>query len=336
MLENWFEQNGAKLIKIYQNLAPTSVGKNIQHVHELEKGMSANDIVILSDTQNIGESVRKQLWKLHYPWKDIQVIDLGIVRNGSLDFIKTIFHELIHDQVRVICISENNEIIRAYLSCLAGIRTRHNLMHITSRPDTDIEVFDRKDSNTTYLGVQGHISSFDTHENSLNIRLGEVKDNVFQVEPFCRNQDVVVWDIQSMKYNEFPGHSTLGPAGIDAEEMTQISRYLGFNDKLKGFFIKGFEPNLDKDDQGAKLIAQCIWYYLDALNLCTKEDLHHREDFIEYVVDIDMLDDPIVFIKGKKTGRWWFKNEKTNELSPCSENDYKIACMNDIPARLLL
>jgi len=84
------------------------------------------------------------------------------------------------------------------------------------------------------------------------------------------------------------------------------------------------------------LIAQAIWYFTEAKDQCLAENINSTEDFLEFLVDIQGLEEPISFIKAKKSGRWWIKSNTQTDLIPCSYKDYLTACKNEIPEKLLL
>jgi formiminoglutamase len=63
---------------------------------------------------------------------------------------------------------------------------------------------------------------------------------------------------------------------------------------------------------------------------------------VEYIVELKPHDYTLTFWKSQKTGRWWIqvpvetshKNQR-HRLIPCSYNDYKSACQDELPERLI-
>jgi hypothetical protein len=68
-----------------------------------------------------------------------------------------------------------------------------------------------------------------------------------------------------------------------------------------------------------------------------------HQDFIKYRCDFNYNNTPIVFIKSKRTSRWWMKIEHPAEPNninltltvPCSYEDYQIAADGETPERYL-
>ncbi|MBP6624086.1 MAG: arginase, partial [Chitinophagaceae bacterium] len=60
--------------------------------------------------------------------------------------------------------------------------------------------------------------------------------------------------------------------------------------------------------------------------------LTHLDQFLEY--QITFTDNNTLFLKSKRTNRWWMKLANDN-FTPCTQKDYITACNNEIPERWL-
>jgi hypothetical protein len=121
------------------------------------------------------------------------------------------------------------------------------------------------------------------------------------------------------------------PNGFFGDEICQLARYAGMSSELSSFGIYGYQTELDKNKQGAKLIAQMLWYFVDGYQVRKNESpLDNREEFIEYHVSLTGND--TLFLKSKKTNRWWMQLPE-GTFTPCSYNDYVTAGNNEIPER---
>ncbi len=163
-------------------------------------------------------------------------------------------------------------------------------------------------------------------------RLGKVRENIEEIEPVLRNTDLFSVDINMIKHTDAPA-SSLSPNGFSGEEACALSRYAGMSAQLSTYGIYGYNPDKDRDNLTAKQIAQMLWYFMDGRSVKNKEaQLNHRESFLEFHIAFTDID--TVFLKSKKTGRWWMQLPDKNFV-PCAYSDYLLASNNEIPERWL-
>ncbi|MBU2649965.1 MAG: formimidoylglutamase [Bacteroidetes bacterium] len=174
-------------------------------------------------------------------------------------------------------------------------------------------------------------------------RIGNVRNDMEEVEPIVRNSDMLSIDISAVRFADAPGNNNATPNGFYGEEICRIMRYAGISDKLTSVGIYEYNPSLDIREQTAKLIAQMIWYFIEGYYKRTKDyPVKENEDFLKFLVRIKDQVDEIVFYKSRKSERWWMEIPVESDLKeryerhymvPCSFHDYKIACENNIPER---
>ncbi|NNC84573.1 MAG: formimidoylglutamase [Bacteroidia bacterium] len=173
-------------------------------------------------------------------------------------------------------------------------------------------------------------------------RLGELKGNLKEVEPIVRNADLMSFDISAIQQSDAPGNANASPNGFTGVEACQIMRYAGLSDKISALGIHEYNPMIDVNGQTAHLIAQMLWYFIDGIVNRKKESpFGSKNSFIKYRVPLAKEDHEIVFIKSKKSERWWMEvpvDESKIKLSrhhivPCSYTDYETACNNEMPDR---
>ncbi len=163
-------------------------------------------------------------------------------------------------------------------------------------------------------------------------RLGKVRENIEEIEPVLRNTDLFSVDINMIKHTDAPAN-TLSPNGFSGEEACAISRYAGMSAQLSSYGIYGYQPEKDKDGLTAKQIAQMLWYFMDGRSVKHREaQLNERESFLEFHIAFTDID--TIFLKSKKTGRWWMQLPD-KEFVPCAYSDYLLASNNEIPERWL-
>lgn len=190
----------------------------------------------------------------------------------------------------------------------------------------------------TYFNAQEEIQLldnlfFDTY------RLGKAKQ-LENIEPAFRNADIVSIDMGAVRQSEAPANNNASPNGFYGEEICAIARYAGISDKVSSFGIYEYNSRYDNNHQTANLIAQMIWYFIEGVNFRVKDyPFSGKENYQKFTVILED-DDPLVFYKSNKTGRWWIEIKilsdnkyKRHALIPCTHQDYKEATKQIIPER---
>ena len=287
---------------------PTQLGKHIQILNEHNYDFENIDIVLIGCGELRGQNealnfsngpyeIRKELYKLHYWHPDVKIADLGnIVQGATLNdtkaALKTVLTELT---------SSPNFVRHFNLVGFQSYFVNPNL----------IETFDKL--------------CFDC------IRLGKAREDIEMLEPIMRSTQIASVDINSIRYSDAPANKLASPNGFYGDEMCMITRFAGMSSCLSSFGIYGYIPENDTENITAKLIAQMIWYYIDGVCIEKNESpLSEKDQFIEY--QITFTDNNTLFLKSKKTNRWWMKLP-SDSFIPCSQKDYFTACNNEIPER---
>lgn len=173
-------------------------------------------------------------------------------------------------------------------------------------------------------------------------RLGQIRTDITEVEPILRGADILSFDMSSIRSSDAPATFNQSPNGFYGEEACQVMMYAGVSDKLSGLGIYEYDPSKDKTDQTAALISQMIWYFIEGFTNRKKDvPIHNEQGFTVYRVPIAGNKQEIIFLKSKKTERWWMElpsDKSKNRLIrhnflPCSYKDYEQACNNEVPDR---
>jgi formiminoglutamase len=164
-------------------------------------------------------------------------------------------------------------------------------------------------------------------------RLGKVRENIEDMEPVLRISNLFSFDMSAVRYSDAPANINGSPNGLNGEETCLLTRYAGMSDALTSFGIYGYNHLDDTHEMTAKLIAQMIWYFVDGyLVRRTEAKLTDHDEFMLF--NVSFTDNDTVFIKSKRTNRWWMKLPDQSYV-PCSYNDYLIASNDGIPERWL-
>ncbi|HOI88221.1 MAG TPA: formimidoylglutamase [Lentimicrobium sp.] len=174
-------------------------------------------------------------------------------------------------------------------------------------------------------------------------RLGSLTANIRETEPLVRNADLLSFDIGSIRAADAPGNANATPNGFTGDQACRIVRYAAMSDKLTSIGIFEYNPAYDRMGLTAMLAAQMIWYIFEGFN-ARKKDFPSRESesFIKYIVPTSDFSDGILFLKSRKTDRWWMEvicgadnrqKYASHYIVPCTYEDYQTACNNEIPDR---
>lgn len=190
------------------------------------------------------------------------------------------------------------------------------------------------------LMSKSHISGLE--ENYFEYyRLGSIKSNRGDWEPLMRNQHICLYDANALKIADLPGKANANPSGFTSEEAIQFMRYAMISPKMSFVLFYNLEQKDSIDEVSKVWASQALWYSLQGIESRVYEKPFSNENLVEMVMDNEILDHPISFLKSRKTGRWWVKiptpsAEKTEYYYfPCSENDYRKSGESELPDRIL-
>lgn len=175
-------------------------------------------------------------------------------------------------------------------------------------------------------------------------RIGQMRNNLAEMEPAIRNADLLSFDITAIRSSDAPGNANAQPFGLTGEEACQLCWYAGMNEKLSsaGFY----EYNPDRDDTNKKtasVVATMIWYFIEGFYHRKNEHNFKSNDFLKYVVSMPVEPETLAFYKSKVTEKWWMEvayhkpgaRYTRNSIIPCSYTDYQTATKGEIPERYI-
>jgi len=334
-------------------------------------------IGVLEDRQSIDNSgcalgpdyIRERLYQLNEGGYKTKIADLGNIRQGATVgdtyfALKTVVAELIKNDIIPVIIGGGQDLTYAQYMAYESLEQKVDVVTIDSLFDMDDDFTDQSIETTSIsylnkiflhepnylfnfsnLGYQTYFASqdslrvmdklyFDVH------RLGELSGQINVSEPIIRNASMISFDIGAVRSSDAPGNANATPNGFYGEEACQICRYAGFNDKLSSIGFYEFNPAYDNNGQTAILLAQMIWYFIDGVYNRKKDfPLQPRSQYLIYKTSLKHEDHELVFVKSKKSDRWWMqvpyptggsKNERFH-LVPCRYEDYNLAVSGEMP-----
>lgn len=329
--------------------------------------LDAADIIFLGagDERGNGRSnpattapdvIRKEFYRLYLWHRDLRIADAGNLLPGrsqadAYAALKTVLTELIDAGKTVVILGGSHDLTYAQYQAYASkkyiieVSVADALIDLqeSSPRKSQRFLFDMFMEQPNYIRHYNHIGfqSYFVQPRMLETldklrfdcyRLGKVRENIEEIEPVLRNTDLFSVDVCMIKHTDAPSHS-LSPNGFSGEEACALSRYAGMSNNLSSYGIYGYDPSRDRDNLTAKQISQMLWYFLDGRSVRSKEaQLNERESFLEF--HIAGADISTVFLKSKKTGRWWMQLPDKNFV-PCAYSDYLMASNNELPERWL-
>lgn len=300
--------------------------------------------------------IRKHLYQLYYWHPDIRIADIGNIRTGSdlkdtYAAARTVIAALLEKKKAVIILggshdltlsqygayAQLNQVIEA--CCIDGLIN----LQMNSALRSENFLMEMLTGEPNFIRHYNHLAfqSYFVHPEMLQIldklrfdcyRLGRIKEKIENMEPVIRETNMVSIDIAAMAQSSAPCNH-VSPNGLNGEEMCSLSQYAGMSASVSSIGIYGYQPEKDVQELTAIQIAQVIWYFIDGKHRAlTEAPMTQRDSFNEYHTAFNEID--TVFLQSKKTGRWWMQLPNKKFIA-CSEEDYHLATMNEIPERWL-
>ena len=298
--------------------------------------------------------IRRHFYSLFYWHNDIKIADIGNIKTGSLytdsyAALKTVTHELINDGKTVIILGGSHDLTMAQYNAYAENKKLIEASCVDALIDLDLgSLFHHENflmemltSEPNFIRHYNHIGfqSYFVHPRMLETmdklrfdcyRLGNVKENIDEMEPVIRNSQLFTFDITAIAHAYAPANS-ISPNGFNGEEACLLMRYAGLSPNVTTIGIYGYDTRKDKEELTAKQISHMIWYVLDGRSRGRREaSLDEKDSFNEYHTAFAEVE--TTFLQSKKTGRWWMQLPNKNFIA-CSYKDYLLASSNEIPER---
>ncbi|MEY5069781.1 MAG: hypothetical protein RLZ47_1643 [Bacteroidota bacterium] len=312
--------------------------------------------------------IRERFYYLNEGNFSIKMADLGNIKAGktvtdTYIAVKMVVAELIKKNIFPIVLGGGQDITYAQYMAYEDLEQKVDLLVVDSHFDLDDSPEDTIETtsaaylhkilihqpnylfNFSNLGYQTYYVNqdsikaleklyFDAH------RLGEFSGKIHTAEPLIRNASMISFDISAIRSSDAAANANASPNGFYGEDACQICRYAGMSDKLSSIGFYEFNPAFDQNGQTATLLAQMIWYFVDGFYQRKKDlPLQPKSQYLIYRAAMKEDASELVFVKSKKTDRWWMqvpyplKNSKNERfhLVPCTYEDYQTAVSGEMP-----
>ena len=312
--------------------------------------------------------IRDRFYQLNEGNFSSKIVDLGNIKAGksvsdTYVAVKMVVAELIKKNIVPVILGGGQDITYAQYMAYEELEQKVDLLVVDSHFDLDDSPEDTIETtsaaylhkilihqpnylfNFSNLGYQTYYVNqdsikaleklyFDAH------RLGEFSGNIQAAEPLIRNASLLSFDISAIRSSDAAANANASPNGFYGEEACQICRYAGMSDKLSSIGFYEFNPAFDQNGQTASLLAQMLWYFVDGFYNRKKDTpLQPKSQYLIYRAAMKDGSSELIFIKSKKTDRWWMqvpyptgmsKNERYH-LVPCTYDDYQLATSGEMP-----
>jgi len=301
-------------------------------------------VALVGIDPEIADAIRRDLFQCSYNFSRLQFFDLGNARKNTPEFLAQLFTELNNNKMNLIILGADNQ----FTKTMARItETKENIAIIDKTFSSLLEFDTFSDLSASQNIEKIKLISFQSHlvhamhlnspKMNQSLSLGDLRNNMRDAEPALRDVGLIDFHLSSIRYGEIPGIPGTTPSGLSSEEACQLMRYIGLNPLKSKFWIQGYNPKFDFHSQGVKMVSQLIWYYLEGLD--QKVDEQPDKKFLtQYIVAMSDYQINLSFWKSELSGRWWVEIpivESEPYLLPCSFMDYKIACNDEMPRRIM-
>ncbi|MBK9736094.1 MAG: hypothetical protein IPO92_14515 [Saprospiraceae bacterium] len=301
--------------------------------HDRIPSMESIRFAMITHHSILSQSLRIILENFGNHFNNIQIADLGYINNTETDYLEKIVHQLSLTNTIVFMVGCNLDDVISY------IKKKKSDIHFICNNLPFIS--EKKLLSKNYLGYQRHLCSLiDIHSledsafNSLS--LGKLRSFPSQLEPSLRDVEVLYVNLNAVRSSETTNTIDAIPSGLNTEEMCQIFKNAGSSSNIKAVFIDSDLSHACR--QESFLIAECIWYFIEGINMKINDHPQHNKDFSEFVVYSHSFDQDLSFLRNNQTHKWWLKTTSDNGKSKylaCSNEEYQQTINEELPDRIL-
>jgi formiminoglutamase len=354
-----------KSIRVYTDKMPDYKGAHLALIGVKEaRGCAQN-----AGTADAPDVIRKKLYQLKKGTGNYKIVDLGNLNPGhDLDEtyvrLSEVCRMLLEANVLPVIIGGSHDLDYAQYSSYETLDKLVSFLNV----DAFVDLEDRNDGNPSrqhihkillhdpnYLFTYTHLAyqSYLIDPLSVSVleklyfeafRIGQLRNNMQEVEPLVRNADILSFDVTAIRSADAPGNAIAQPFGLTGEEACQICWYAGLNEKLSSAGFYEYNPSFDDVHQKtASVVATMIWYFIEGYYNRKGESDFKSKDFLKYTVSMPVEPETLSFYKSKLSEKWWMEvpygngREKfaRNSIVPCSYYDYQTALKGELPERYI-
>lgn len=315
-------------------------------------------------THKAANAIRKVLYQLKKGTKSYKISDLGDLRPGitlqdTYLRLQEVCETLLRNQVIPIILGGSHDLDYGQYMAHENLPMRVSLLNVDAFLDMSEDAgqaMNRRHIHAilmhepNYLFTFSHLAyqAYLTSAHDLAAleklyfeacRLGQIRENMQEIEPLIREATMMSFDITAVKMSDAPGNAQAHAFGLTGEEACQICWYAGLNEKMSSLGLYEYNPDYDHRNQTAEIIATMIWYFAEGFYHRKKETNFSDRTYTKYVVPLlNNAAHDIIFYKNTFNEKWWMEvpypgNSGKISVVPCSYSDYQSALKGDVPQR---
>ena len=348
-----------------------------QFLAEQEINLEAYDLVILGVQEDRfrpafegcaqgADAIRKELYKLVKPRTELRILDLGNIAAGNsladTYFALTQCLAILHKEKKIsLILGGSQDLMAAQYASFKGLNPNMQLVLVDAKMDMEMHSDASLNNylpriiahepaylfNITQAAYQGHFVEDDTYDafermNFDMLRVGSLRGNMQEIEPYCRNANMLGFSLNAIKAADAPAQMYPSPNGLSAEEACQLCKYAGMSNDLLSAGLFDYNPQYDRNNSSAALMAQMAWYFMEGIsNRRNDYPIAESKDYLIYHTTNKHMNTELTFYKSVLSNRWWMEVPYPHERSkhegkflvPCSYKDYQTAQNDEIPDR---
>ncbi len=315
---------------------------------------------------NAADAIREKLYKLKKGSSGYKIVDLGDLRCGvkledSYLRLKEVCEVLMKEKTFPILLGSSHDMAYGQYLSYESFEKLINVLNVDAIIDMDAkedapmhlrhvhQVLIHEPNylfNFTNLAYQSYLNE----PEALTVlekfyfehyRLGQIRDNMEEIEPVIRQADMLSFDISAIKMQDAPANTLALPFGLTGEEACQVCWYAGINEKLTSAGFYGYNPELDFREQTASVIATMVWYLVEGFYNRHNETNFESDHYTKYTVSLEQEPHKLIFYKSTRSEKWWMEvpypdlkhRYAVNSVVPCSYSDYLTATNGELPNR---
>lgn len=315
----------------------TGFGHNISFIEKADENLTNFDLLICCHP-TLYKSLSAEFQNLAFPFKNqkIGMVNLNENTNSSL------FNNLNEQNpVHIIIGFESLGTEYYQASNLGQLTNNWIIIHPSLAQNQDYFMHLQTDivdgtKKIRFLGHQTHITPTEGQvQNMEALRLGQIRQNIDMVEPWCRTVDHVIFHSESLRKTDFTAKSHSNPGGFTYEEACKLSQFIGASSHLKSIaYLLPAETALDANSYA--VLSQLIWYLIDGYHHYREDKPVEKHKLTQYIVHAAHRDLDINFWKNNDSGRWWMEVPgHENYWISCTYDDYLEASQGEFSSKLI-
>ena len=323
--------------------------------------------LMMSGSAMAPDQIRRQLYNLSIPKRGVKLADLGNVVSADImaqyyDRLAEVVETIVKAGKFLILLGGSQDIAYGQYKGYQRVTNSVEYVHIDSQLDVGDSDFGVNNStfnhkvflhspnylgNFTNLGYQSYFVSLADKSRLENlffqgVRLGEIRDDLKEAEPYLRNANLVSIDMSCVRSADAPGTTKPSPAGFTAEEIVQLARYAAMSNRVSSVSLCETQPMKDFNSQTTLLTAIMAWYMVEGYYNRRVDEPEDLTQLKKYSVSLHGGVYDITFYRNPVSDRWWMevpysdsfnRKQGRTELVPCSKQDYELARTDEIPEK---